>query len=205
MEEKDIFDLSVSKEESKFVKDSLLLESEVASDILEEMKECPWLGSLIKLGRVGKGFMDLRFVWKIGRFLQHSEDIVQEKKEAFLAKLDKKDRKRMYEYLMHLLYTAEEERKADIMGKVYRDRIIGNIDNDMFLRLCSAINKVYIDDVGMLQEYINPNPKNDYITNNLYSSGLLQITESRFEGSSFVVGGSYVLNDVGKHLLRILK
>ena len=116
MEEKDIFDLSVSKEESKFVKDSLLLESEVASDILEEMKECPWLGSLIKLGRVGKGFMDLRFVWKIGRFLQHSEDIVQEKKEAFLAKLDKKDRKRMYEYLMHLLYTAEEERKADIMG-----------------------------------------------------------------------------------------
>ena len=29
MEEKDIFDLSVSKEESKFVKDSLLLESEV--------------------------------------------------------------------------------------------------------------------------------------------------------------------------------
>lgn len=205
MEEKDIFDLSAAKEEGKFVEKSLLLESEVVSDILDELKEFPWLGSLIKLGRVGKGFMDLRFIWKIGRFLQQSEDISQEKKEAFLAKLDIKDRKRMREYLMHLLYTAEEDRKADVMGKVYRDRIMGNIDNDMFLRLCSAINKVYIDDVEKLQNYVKPNPKDDYVTNNLYSSGLLQTTESKFEGSSFVVGGSYVLNDIGRHLLRILK
>ena len=33
---------------------------------------------------------------------------------------------------------------------------------------------------------------------------LLQTTESKFEESTFVVGGSYVLNDIGKHLLRIL-
>ena len=68
MEEKDIFDLSVAKEEGKFVEKSLLLESEVVSDILDELKEFPWLGSLIKLGKVGKGFMDLRFIWKIGSF-----------------------------------------------------------------------------------------------------------------------------------------
>jgi hypothetical protein len=204
-EEKDIFDLSVAKDEDKFVKKSLKLESEVVSDILEQMKVFPWLGSLIKLGMVGKGFLDLRFVRKIGRFLQPSNDIAQERKEAFLDKLDKKDRKRMYEYLMHLLYTAEEDKKADVMGKVYRDRIIGNIDNDIFLRLCSAINKVYIDDVDRLGDYTNPNPKDDYVTNNLYSSGLLQTTESKFEGSALVMGGSYVLNDLGRHLLRILK
>ena len=204
-EEKDIFDLSVAKDEDKFVKKSLQLESEVFSDIFEEMKVFPWFGSLIKLGMVGKSFLDLRFVRKIGRFLQQSEDITQEKKQAFLDKLDKKDRKRMYEYLMHLLYTAEEDKKADVMGKVYRDRIMGNIDNDIILRLCSAINKVYIDDVDRLRDYINPNPKDDYVTNNLYSSGLLQTTESKFEGSAFVVGGSYVLNDIGRHLLRILK
>ena len=204
-EEKDIFDLSVAKDEDKFVKKSLKLESEVVSDILEQMKVFPWLGSLIKLGMVGKGFLDLRFVRKIGRFLQPSNDIAQERKEAFLDKLDKKDRKRMYEYLMHLLYTAEEDKKADVMGKVYRDRIIGNIDNDIFLRLCSAINNVYIDDVDRLGDYTNPNPKDDYVTNNLYSSGLLQTTESKFEGSALVMGGSYVLNDLGRHLLRILK
>lgn len=128
----------------------------------------------------------------------------QKKKEVFLAKLDKKDRKRMYEYLMHLLYTAEEDRKADVMGMVYRDRIMGNIDNDMFLRLCSAVNKVFIDDVDRLVDYINPNPKDDYVTNNLYSSGLLMISDSEGEDSTIIIGVIYELNDVGRHLLRIL-
>lgn len=205
MEENDIFDLAVAKEENKFIEKSLLLEADVFSDVLEEMKEFPWLGSLIKLGKVGKGFMDLKFIWKIGRFLKKSEDIEQEKKEAFLANLDKKDRKRMYEYLMHLLYTAEEDRKADVMGMVYRDRIMGNIDNDMFLRLCSAINKVYIDDVAKLEDYVNPNPKDDYVSNNLYSSGLLKLSDSESEDGGLYIGVRYELNDIGRHLLRILK
>lgn len=202
---KDIFDLSVAKEENKFIEKGLLLESDVASEVIDTMVDFPWFGGLIKLGRVGKGILDLHFVKKIAKFLRPSDDVSSEKKKAFLRKLDKKDRKRMYEYLMHLLYTAEEDKKADVMGMVYRDRIMGNIDNDIFLRLCSAINKVYIDDVDKLGDYIKPNPKDDYVTNNLYSSGLLQTTESRVEGSAFVVGGSYVLNDIGKHLLRILK
>ena len=201
----DIFDLSVSQEEGKFVKDALLLESEVASDIIEEMKDIPWLGDLIKLGRVGKGFLDVRFIWKISRFLKKSEDIDQEKKVAFLAKLDKNDRKRMYEYLTQLLYTAEEDRKADIMGKVYRDRIMNNIDNDMFLRLCYAINRVYIDDIDRLDAYVEFNTKNDYVTNNLYASGLLNMTDSVFAGESLSLGGAFVLSEVGKQLLRIMK
>ena len=205
MEENDIFDLWVAKEENKFVEKSLLLESDVFSDVWEEMKDFPWVGSLIKLGKVGKCFMDLKFVWKIGRFLKKSEDIEQEKKEAFLAKLDKKDRKRMNEYLMHLLYTAEEDRKADVMGMVYRDRILGNIDNDMFLRLCSAVNKVYIDDVVKLKDYVTPNPKDDYISNNLYSSALLKLSDSESEDGGLYIGVRYELNDIGRHLLRILK
>ena len=203
--ETDIFDLSASKEEGKFVKDALLLESEVASDIIEEMNGFPWLGALIKLGRVGKGFLDLRFIWKIGRFLNQSADIDQKTKEVFLAKLNKKDRKKMYEYLMHLLYTAEEDRKADVMGMVYRDRIMNNINNDMFLRLCSSINKVYIDDVDRLVDYVKPKFKSDYITNNLYSSGLLQMRNAEVKGTGLNLGGEFELNEVGKHLLRILE
>lgn len=203
--ETDIFDLSVSNEEGKFVKDALLLETDVASDILEEMRGFPWLGSMIKLGRVGKGFLDLRFIWKIGRFLNQSADIGQEKKEAFLAKLGKKDRKRMYEYLMQLLYTAEEDRKADVMGMVYRDRIMNNIDNEMFLRLCYAINRVYIDDIDRLEAYSNINTENDYVTNNLYAAGLLQMTDSKFAGETLSLGGTFVLSEVGKQLLRIMR
>lgn len=91
------------------------------------------------------------------------------------------------------------------MGMVYRDRILNNIDNDMFLRICSAINRVFIDDIDKLEDYVKPNPKNDYVSSNLYSSGLLQVTESIFAGDGLNLGGSYVLNDIGKHLLRLLK
>ena len=204
MEEKDIFDLSIAKEADKFIEESLHLEMEVASDVLNEIAEIPWLGDLIKLGRVGKGLLDIRFVCKIGKFLQQSESIDQEKKEAFVAKLNMKDRKRMYDYIMHLLYSAEEDSKAVIMGKVYKDRIMNNIDNDMFLRLCSSINKVYVEDVGRLQDYLNPVSKSDYVTNNLYSSGLLQMTEANVSGGRLTLGGSFVLNEVGLHLLRII-
>ena len=52
--EEDIFDLSIAKEEGKFIKQGLLLESDVASEMMDSMVDFPWFGSLIKLGRVGK-------------------------------------------------------------------------------------------------------------------------------------------------------
>ena len=203
--EEDIFDLSISKEESKFIKKGLLLESDVASEVMDTLVELPWLGSLIKLGRVGKNLLDLFYIRKIAIFLKQLDGMEIDKKKSFLSKLDMKDRKKMRDYLTHLLYTAEEERKAAVMGMVYRDRIMGNIDNDMFLRLCSSINRVYIDDIDKLINYVKPNSNNDYITNNLYSSGLLQITVSSSSGESLKLGGEFELNKVGKHLLRILK
>lgn len=205
MDEEDIFDLFIAKEEDKFVEKGLLLESDAASEVVNTMVDFPWLGSLIKLGRVGKGLLDLYFVRKIAKFFKQSEDIEREKKEAFLAKLNKQDRRKMRDYLIHLLYTAEEDQKAVVIGMIYRDRIMGNIDNDLFLRLCSSINRVYINDIGKLRDYVKPNSKNDYITNNLYSSGLLQMTEPSYTGESIKLGGSFELNEVGKHLLRILK
>ena len=48
-EEKDIFDLSIAEEEGKFVEKGLLLESDVASEVIDTMVDFPWLGSLIKL------------------------------------------------------------------------------------------------------------------------------------------------------------
>ena len=202
--EEDIFSLSVYKKQSEFVKWASSLEVDVASDIIDVLTDIPWLGDLVKLGRVGKGFLDLHFIKKMGLFLQQSEFIEDEKKEEFLSSLEPKDRKRMYEYLVHLLYTAEEDRKAIIMGMVYRDRIMNNIDNDMFLRLCSAINRVYVDDVSKLGNYVDINYSSDHIANNLYSSGLLQLTKSEVVDGTLVVGGNFIINKVGTELLRII-
>ena len=200
----DIFSLSVSKKQTEFVEKASLLEVDVASDIIDVLVDFPWLGDLIKLGRVGKGIIDLLFVKRLGLLLQQSEYIEDEKKEQFLSKLKPKDRKRMYEYLVHLLYTADEDRKAILMGMVYRDRILNKIDDDMFLRLCCAINKVYVADIDKLKNYVNTNYTSDYVANNLYSSGLLQLTESKVVDGTFIVGGNFIINKVGAELLRII-
>lgn len=201
----DLFDLAVSSEEKNFIKKGLLLECEVASEILTELEKFPWLGSLIKLGRIGSNFIDLHFVYKIAKFLQQSEDIPEDKKEKFLQNLDAKQRKKMYEYLIHFLYLAESDEKAVIMGYVYRERIIGNIDDSLFLRLCSIINKLYLEDLKHLGTYLEPSNDTGYITDNLISYGLLKNPGASFKGTTLDLNVKHTLNDVGTVLYKILK
>lgn len=201
----DLFDLSISGKDKEFIKTALQLEGEVASDILTVLGEFPYLGSLIKLGRIGANYMDLLFIRKIAKFLQQSEDIPEDKKERFLQNLDAKQRKKMYDYLIHFLYTAESENKADVMGIIYGERIRGHIDDNLFLRLCSVVNNCYIEDLKHLGTYLDLNGKNDYVTDNLSSCGLLTIPPPSFEGESLNLENRYTLSNIGKTLYEILK
>lgn len=207
----DIFDLAVSGFEKDFIKKGLQLEGEVASDILAYLGKLPWIGSLIKLGKVGSSFIDLHFVYKIAKFLQKSEEIPNEDKEKFLQKLDKKQRKKMYEYLMHFLFAAESGDKAEIMGYIYSERIMNNIDDSMFLRLCTVIKGLFIDDLAFLESYVAPSDYKGYVTDNLYVAGLLeQFSSNDYEevpGKSYYsmsTGLKYRLNEIGSCLYKIL-
>lgn len=99
--EEDIFDLSIAKEEGKFIKQGLLLESDVASVVIDTLYDFPWFGSLIKLGRLGKSILDHHFIRNIAIFLKPSADMEVEKKESFLSKLDMKDRKKIVSILIN--------------------------------------------------------------------------------------------------------
>lgn len=64
----DIFDLSVSKKEHEFVRNGLALELDVSADIVETFCDIPYIGSLIKLGKVGSEFQELHFERKVAKF-----------------------------------------------------------------------------------------------------------------------------------------
>lgn len=119
------------------------LEGEVASDILTYLGELPWLGSLIKLGKVGSNFIDLHFIYKIAKFLQQSEDIADEEKEKFLQRLDKKQRKEMYEYLIHLLYAVESAENHSYLCKNILGLYVKIGCLQFTVRLTTNIIKVY--------------------------------------------------------------
>lgn len=200
-----IFEIQQSKDDREFVLKNGSLEFEVFADILKTADDLPYIGSLFKLGKVAVSYMDYRFVRKLHFFLAEVENIKMEKKEKFLDGLSEKDYKRINAMMTHLLYSAEEDGKATLMGKIYRSRILEEIDEEMMLRLCSVVNRSFLADLDHLQEYVKPIMKDDYITSNLYSFGLLRIKGPEADGESIDLGGQYMVNEVGRLLLRIMR
>ena len=206
-----IFEIQQSKQDKEFVMKNGSLEFEVFADILKTAEDIPYIGSLFKLGKVALNYMDYCFVRKLHYFLAESDNIEPEKKEEFLNGLDEKDYKRINAMMTQLLYTADEDGKATLMGKIYRSRLMEEIDNDMMLRLCSVVNKAFLTDVEHLEEYVEENESNDYIRDNLNALGLLQdlgnVYEEHHEGWHSTDWGptKHQLNVVGRELLRIME
>ena len=206
-----IFEIQQSKQDKEFVMKNGSLDFEVFSDILETAGNLPYISSLFKLGKVAINYMDYRLVRKLHYFLAESDNIGLEKKEEFLNSLSLDDNKRINSYLIQLLYSSEEDAKATLMGKIYRSRLLNEIDNDMMLRLCSVVNKAFLPDLEHLTEYTTENAGGDYVHDNLNALGLLQDKGSVTfpqEGNRVTptFGNTiYKLNSIGMELLRIMK
>ena len=206
-----IFELQQSTQDKEFVLKNGSLEFEVFADILNTAGDLPYIGSLFKLGKVAVNYMDYRFVRKLHFFLEPSEHVGPEQKKEFLDSLSEPDYQRISGYLTQLLYSSEEDAKASLMGKIYRSRLLGEIDNNMMLRLCSVVNKAFLPDLDHLNEYTNENENDDYITDNLNALGLLQDLGNMYEAydeesecdSTGWGSTKHQLNVVGKELLRI--
>ncbi len=208
--ELNVFEIQQSKQAKEFVLKNGSLEFEVFADILKTAKEIPYIGSLFKLGKVAINLMDYWFIRKLQLFLEQSETLEDEKKDDFLNSLSPDDYKKISKYLTQLLYSSEEEGKAILMGKIYRSRLLGEIDNDMMLRLCSVVNKAFLPDLEHLHEYTAENGDDSYVTDNLTALGLLQdkgvVYEQEHEGWAESGFGStkHQLNAIGGELLRIM-
>lgn len=202
----DIFDLSVSKKEHKFVKDGLALELDVSADVIETFCDIPYIGSLIKLGRIGCKFQDLHFIRKLAKFLEKEKDISEKEKEKFLDGLTPKRRKKLYEYLTHYLLRAEDDAKADIMGYIYKERVYGRIDDEMFLRLCSIVDRAFVFDLRALPEYEKEDKDKEdddsIIVNAFMNFGLI---DNEVDNGAWGNRTIIELNGVGQLLLQILK
>lgn len=196
----DIFDLSISEREKDFVKDGLDLELDILANILENLENIPYIGSLIKLGRLGKNFCDLHYMKKLARFLDKEQNLSSQVKEQFINSLDKNKRKKIYEYVVHYLLRAEDEEKADLMGYLYKSTVAGIIEPELFLRLCSVVDRSFIDDLKKLPYYVEAKSDFSITTNSFINLGLID----NFQGGVWIDEPSYKLNAVGMTLYQIL-
>ena len=195
-----IFEIERSKRDADFIKQNGELELEVAADIIETCKDVPYVGSLIKLGKVFINIKDWWFTKKLAKFLTASEDIDEETKNQFYSSLSQEDYKRISAYLIHLLSTAEEEDKATIMGSIYKARLMNRINNDEMLRLCSIVTRAFLPDLKRLPDYLEENTDISLEAQSFINLGLID----NFVGGVWKDDESCCLNDTGKLLHDIL-
>ena len=197
----DLFTLSISNKEEDFVRSGVDIDLEVSANVLETFLEIPYVGSLIKLGRLANRYQDFHFIRKMAKFLEKEMDIPEKEKEKFLNSLTPKHRRKLYEYLTHYLLRAEDDAKADIMGYIYKERVYGQINDEMFLRLCSIIDRVFVFDLRALPKYVENNTEDSIEANNYINLGLID----SYVGGVWKNQPSYVLNEIGQNLHRILE
>lgn len=205
-----IFDLQKSHVDTEFVVKNANLELDVGADILETACNIPYVGSILKLSKMARNFMDYRFFRKLGRFLKYANVISESEMLEFLESISTEDKKRISDYLTQLLYTAEDEAKADLMGKIFARRALGEIDDNMMLRLCSIVSRSFISDLDYLSDYLEVSDNNTFITDTLVALGLLSDSgnvyeESTEEWDSTDFGPTkHTLNQVGLTLFKII-
>ena len=202
----DIFTLSVSKKEQEFISSGRELELDVSSDIVETFYDIPYVGSLLKLDRIGSKFHELHFIRKLARFLEKEKDIPKQEKEKFLNSLTSKHRNRLYEYLTHYLLRAEDDAKADIMGYIYQERVYNHIDDELFLRLCSIIDRSFVFDLKSLPEYEKEiKDYNEYDSIKVNALMNLGLIDNEIDNGGWGNRTIIELNEIGLELHRILK
>lgn len=195
-----IFEIEKNKTDSDFIKKNGELELEVFADVIETVKDVPYLGSLFKLGKVCMNIKDWQFTRKLAKFLKESESIDEKTKKQFFDILSPKEYKRISEYFIHLLNAAEEEDKAAIMERIYKERLMNKIDNDEMLRLCTIVTKVYLPDLKKLPDYLEESVNETIEVQTFINAGLID----NYVGGIWKDRPTYSLNEIGRKLYGIL-
>ena len=180
-----LIDTIQSSEATELIKDA----GEIAIDsYLEDglLKGIPIIGSIIALAKTAIRVSDYIFIKKVIRFMQNLESVSEYEKCEEWKKIqdDKKYAKHLGETIMLLLDKFDNLDKPAIFAKVFSSFLKREIDNSIFLRLSSAIEKTSIVDLNQLFLYLSndcPKPRGwrEYIPedlcNRLYISGLGEI------------------------------
>lgn len=183
---------------------------DVAISALDSATEVPYIGSLIKIVKSFSNFRDYFFMKKLAKFMCVTDELSHDEIEKFLDSLSHKDSSRISSFLLHVLSHAEEDDKAIALGKIYKARVLGQIDNNELLKMSSIINRCYFGDLKHLEIFSEENGDDGDMAGIFFSLGLLEDCGNVYNGNEdgFVSQGwgstKYKLNDFGVKFHQII-
>ena len=145
----------------------------------DELKQLPIFGSLIKISRAAASIKERLFARKVYKFLVEISNVPLDQRKAFIDDLDKTPdgQRRVGESIILLLERIDDMEKASIIGKIYRQCMLGYISNKQSLRLSAIVDRVFIMDLHDLVHFHEKKSVNYGVCAALSGAGLLEVTE----------------------------
>ncbi|MDO8316598.1 MAG: hypothetical protein Q7T12_03650 [Flavobacterium sp.] len=114
------------------------------------LKDIPFLGSLIGIGKTASKVKDVLFLKKVLYFINEIKNIPPEEREKVISEIDNSEKYRLKigEKLLYILDKADDHEKTLLVGKLFSAFLKQEIDYDIFLRGSSIIDKSIIEDLN---------------------------------------------------------
>lgn len=148
----------------------------------EVLKAIPIFGIAFKSFSLFQKITESFFCKKLLKFLFELKDIPLDKREKFIAELETdNETNKAGEKILIILNRLNDIRKAEIIGRLFKETILGRINFKDFNRLTHIIDNAYIDDLILLKNNNNLANLNNDIKSHLHQVGLLNQGISDFE------------------------
>lgn len=140
----------------------------------EVLKEIPIVGIAFKSIYLYQKVTESFFIKKLLKFLFELKDIPLLERERFVTEIEiNKATNKAGEKLLITLNRLNDIDKAEIIGRLFKQTILGKINFQDFNRLTHIIDNAYIDDLKMLKNNIHLGYINNDVKSSLYQVGLL--------------------------------
>jgi hypothetical protein len=135
----------------------------------ELLKEIPIIKSIVTVAQIGISIKNQFLFKKLLKFLFELNSIPIEERQKFIDKLDNNNfSKSIYDNLLIVIDRLDNDEKAQIMGKLLKALIYEKIELDMFFRLINILEKVFINDLRILNGHFNDKSNDETRIDNLY-------------------------------------
>lgn len=197
-----------------------------AKDILSEMGELtldviiqndaidqiPIISTLKSIYKISTSISDYLFIQKLLKFLNELGNLTEKEKDEMKSKIESKDGydNKIGENLLEIINKIDDSEKPTIIARIFKSFINGFIDRNEFMKFSQIVNKSYLPDLLMLNEFIISRPMSSEYGSSLLSFGLIQIRPVTSSGPVSLRGLSerepyeYILSSNGLKLLEIL-
>ena len=173
-------------------------------------KDIPIIGTIVKVAKLGLNVRDRIYAKKIVGFLVQVAETTQEQRDEFVAK-NCEDVNRFEEAVHLILEQADRFEKTQLIGKIFKACILGEIEYQDALTLSSIVNKALWQDLeNMFRGRLSQESMMRLCSCGLFNMGLMKRwnideTKSPAEEREEVEGVGYAKNKYYWKLMEIAR